>query len=148
MFACGTPCNCSEQVRIGHAFGRQDDKPGGRPEVERALELSHHGIPKGGEKSAKRGKPVEDKMAPQGPFWKGLVFSGVGAAIGAVVWIGIAYATGYWGMLPVLLVGLLAGLGMQRGQEGYSYLGGFAAAGITLVVMFLAGLPLRWSSRR
>ena len=90
------------------------------------------------EKSAKRGKPVEDKMAPQGPFWKGLVFSGVGAAIGAVVWIGIAYATGYWGMLPVLLVGLLAGLGMQRGQEGYSYLGGFAAAGITLVIMFVA----------
>jgi chemotaxis protein histidine kinase CheA len=90
------------------------------------------------EKSSKRGKQVEDKMAPQGPFWKGLVFSGVGALIGAVVWVGIAYATGYWGMLPVLLVALLAGLGMQRGQEGYSYLGGFTAAAITFVVMFVA----------
>jgi uncharacterized membrane protein len=90
------------------------------------------------EKVNKRGKQVEDKMAPQGPFWKGLVFSGAGALIGALVWIGIAYATGYWGMLPVLLVALLAGLGMQRGQEGYSYLGGFTAAAITFVVMFVA----------
>ena len=87
----------------------------------------------------KKGKKgVVDKMAPQGPFWKGLVFSGVGALAGAFVWIGIAYATGYWGMLPVLLVALLAGLGMQRGQEGYSYLGGFTAAAITFVVMFVA----------
>src|SRR5688572_29749903 len=33
------------------------------------------------EKSNKRGKPVEDKMAPQGPFWKGLLFSAGGAVI-------------------------------------------------------------------
>jgi hypothetical protein len=88
--------------------------------------------------TGKAGKKVVDKMAPQGPFWKGLLASAGGALVGAFVWVLIAYFTGYWGMLPVLLVALLAGLGMQWGQEGYSYLGGFSAAAITFVVMFVA----------
>jgi hypothetical protein len=57
-----------------------------------------------------------------------------------IVWVIIARVTGYWGMLPLFLIALLAGLGMQRGQEGYSYLGGTTAAGITFAVMLLARL--------
>ena len=87
-------------------------------------------------------RKVVDKMAPQGPYWKGALASAGGAAIGAFVWVMIAYATGYWGMLPVLLVAVLAGIGMQWGQEGYSYLGGATAAGITFIVMILARLAV------
>jgi hypothetical protein len=83
-------------------------------------------------------KGVVDKMAPQGPFWKGLLCSGGGALIGAFVWVLIAWGTGYWGMLPVFLVALLAGVGMVWGQEGYSYTGGFTAMAITFVVTILA----------
>jgi uncharacterized membrane protein len=60
----------------------------------------------------------------------------------AFVWVLIAWATGYWGMLPMFIVALLAGLGMQWGQEGYSYAGGFTAAAITFVVTILARIAV------
>ena len=93
------------------------------------------------EAAAKNKKPV-DKMAPQGAFWKGMLASVGGAFIGAVVWVLIAYGTGYWGMLPVFLVALLAGVGMVWGQEGYSYAGGFTAMAITFVVTILARIAV------
>jgi hypothetical protein len=90
-------------------------------------------------KASAKLKPA-DKMAPQGPFWKGLLFSLGGAFVGAIVWVIIARVTGYWGMLPLFIIAILAGLGMQFGQEGYSYRGGAAAATITFVTMIVARL--------
>jgi hypothetical protein len=87
-------------------------------------------------------KQTVDKMAPQGSFFKGLAASFGGALIGGLVWFLIAWGTGYELYFVALLVGALAGLGMQWGQRGYSYLGGFAAAGMTLVVMILAKIAV------
>jgi hypothetical protein len=83
-------------------------------------------------------KETVDKMAPQASFFKGLAASFGGALIGGIIWFLIAWGTGYELYFIALLVGALAGIGMQWGQQGYSYLGGFAAAGVTLVVMILA----------
>jgi len=87
-------------------------------------------------------KGVVDKMAPQGPFWKGMLASAGGAGIGAFLWVLIAWGTGYWGMLPVFLVAVGAGFGMQWGQEGYSYAGGFTAAAITFIVTVLSRIAV------
>jgi hypothetical protein len=92
--------------------------------------------------AANKKKKPTDKMAPQGAFWKGLLASGGGAVIGAMIWIMIAYGTGYTGMIPVVLIGILAGVGMVWGHEGYSYLGGASAAGIAFVVMILTRLAV------
>jgi hypothetical protein len=83
-----------------------------------------------------------DKMAPQASYWKGLAACAGGAAIGGIVWFLIAYFTGYEVYYVLLLVAVLAGVGMQWGQQGYSYLGGFTAAGMTFLTMVLARLAV------
>jgi hypothetical protein len=92
--------------------------------------------------TGKNAKKTVDKMAPQGSFLKGIGGSIGGASIGAFVWFLVAWGTGYELYFLVLLVGALAGLGMQWGQEGYSYAGGFTAAAVTFVVMILARLAV------
>jgi hypothetical protein len=77
-------------------------------------------------------------MAPQGSFMKGLAASAVGAAVGGVAWFGIAWAIGYEFSFIAILVGILAGVGMQWGHEGYSTLGGWVACGTALLAMLLA----------
>ncbi|MEA2710998.1 MAG: hypothetical protein QOF78_3599 [Phycisphaerales bacterium] len=92
--------------------------------------------------SASKNKKTGDKMAPQGSFIKGLAASAGGAFLGALVWFLVAWGTGWELYILVLLVGGLAGLGMQWGQEGYSYAGGAAAAAITFVVMIIARIAV------
>jgi hypothetical protein len=94
------------------------------------------------EATRKKKSAGTDKMAPQESYLKGLAGCVAGAAIGGVLWFLIAYFTGYEVYFVLLLVAILAGLGMQRGQQGYSYLGGFTAAGVTFVTMILARLAV------
>ena len=89
-------------------------------------------------RTRKSKQPPVDKMAPQASFFKGLACSFGAALIGGFVWFLVAWGTGYELYFIALLVGILAGIGMQWGQQGYSYLGGFAAAGVTFVVMIMA----------
>jgi hypothetical protein len=124
--------NCGYDTRKGKAVAAAPKSTGTRFDPATAAAA---------EQAAKNKKPI-DKMAPQGAFWKGLLASTGGAFVGAVVWVLIAYATGYWGMLPVFLVALLAGVGMVWGQEGYSYAGGFTAMAITFVVTMLARIAV------
>jgi hypothetical protein len=69
-----------------------------------------------------------------------LIFSLVFAVVASVVWIGLAYATGYSIGYVAILIGGAAGIGMQLGHKGYSRTGGIAAAALTLVAILLAKL--------
>src|SRR4029079_14928786 len=92
-------------------------------------------------------KKVVDALAPQGSFFIGLQTSFALATGAALVYALVAAGIGHfvscgWGnyiaTFLIALVGIGAGVGMQIGQKGYSSLGGFAAAGVTLVVMLVA----------
>jgi hypothetical protein len=83
-----------------------------------------------------------DKMAPQGSFLLGLALSFGFAVAASVLWCLVAWGTGRELAFLVCVIGAAAGVGMQVGQKGYSRLGGFAAAGITVVVMILARIAL------
>lgn len=85
-----------------------------------------------------KAKGAVDRMAPQGSFVMGLVFSLIFAAAASIVWIALAYATGLTIGYVAILIGGAAGVGMQLGHKGYSRLGGIAAAALTLVVILLA----------
>jgi hypothetical protein len=65
-----------------------------------------------------------------------------GAIIGGIIWYVIAVTTGYWVGYVALLVGILAGLGMQMGQKGYSSLGGISAAAIAAVAIILSSVAV------
>jgi hypothetical protein len=83
-----------------------------------------------------------DKMAPQGSFMLGLALS-FGFSLGAaLLWCLVAWGVHLEVYYLVLLVGAAAGVGMQVGQKGYSRIGGFTAAGVTLVVMILARIAV------
>ncbi len=63
----------------------------------------------------------------------GVVLSGVGALIGAVLWGGVALATGFEIRIIAWAVGLLAGLGMALGyRDGDGTIRGLVAAGMSL----------------
>ena len=85
----------------------------------------------------RKAKPV-DAMAPQGSFAAGLVMSLAFAMAASLVWIGLAYATGYIIGYVAILIGGAAGVGMQFGHKGYSRAGGTGAAALTLVAILLA----------
>jgi hypothetical protein len=60
-------------------------------------------------------------------------------AVGAsVVWIALAYVTGYAIGYVAVLIGAAAGVGMQIGNKGYSRAGGYAASALTVVAILLA----------
>lgn len=90
--------------------------------------------------AAKSGKAkgAVDRMAPQGSFVMGLVFSLIFAAAASIVWIALAYSTGFTIGYVAILIGGAAGVGMQLGHKGYSRLGGVTAAALTLVAILLA----------
>jgi hypothetical protein len=92
-------------------------------------------------KNKKKG-PGVDKMAPQASYIGGLGGCCAGAAVGGFIWFLIAYFTGYELYFVVLLVGGLAGAGMAWGQQGYSYVGGFTAAGVTFITMIVARIAV------
>jgi hypothetical protein len=122
--------NCGYDTRSGKSI---------KPKVETLTSPAAMAVAQA--KQGKKGKPV-DMMAPQGSFLKGLAASIGAASAGAIVWFLIAWGTGYEIYFVVLGIGALAGLGMQWGQEGYSYLGGFTAAAVTFVVMVLARIAV------
>ena len=95
-----------------------------------------------GKSKSPSGKKTEDAMAPQGTFVVGLAASSAGAVIGGIIWYVIAMTTGYQVGYVALLVGILAGLGMQIGQKGYSSLGGVSAAGVSALAIILANLGI------
>jgi hypothetical protein len=79
-----------------------------------------------------------DRMAPQGSFAAGLLVSLLFAVGASVVWIALAYATGFSIGYVAILIGGAAGVGMQVGHKGYSRTGGIVAAALTLVAILLA----------
>jgi hypothetical protein len=86
---------------------------------------------------AGKNKPV-DYMAPSGSLVLGIVLSAVFALAASLVWIVIAFLTGFTIGYIALLIGVAAGIGMQVGHRGYSKPGGVIAAGMTLVAIFTA----------
>jgi len=104
------------------------DSRSGKRLITAALEQPKSGLlPSGGGK-----KKVEDRMAPDGSFVMGLILSAVFSLAAGLVWIGFAWLTGYSIAYIAMLIGGAAGLGMQAGHRGYSAIGGFAAAGVTV----------------
>ena len=87
-----------------------------------------------------KGAAGVDRMAPQGSLLLGLLVSLLLAVIASVVWIALAYFTGFTIGYVAILIGIAAGVGMQLGHRGYSRLGGYAAAALTLVAILLAKL--------
>jgi hypothetical protein len=80
----------------------------------------------------------KDALAPQGSFALGLLASFGFALVAAIPWILVVYLTDRDFYYLELLVGVAAGFGMQVGQKGYSSLGGWAAAGMTFIVLVVA----------
>jgi hypothetical protein len=88
-----------------------------------------------------KNKP-EDRMAPDGSFVLGLVLSAVFALVASLIWVGVAWLTGRNFAVIAMLIGGAAGLGMQAGHRGYSAVGGFVAAGMTILAIFAAKLTV------
>jgi hypothetical protein len=86
--------------------------------------------------TAGKKKPV-DKMAPDGSFMVGLLVSLGMGAVGGAFWFLITWATGINIYIVCAIVGACAGVGMRIGYQGYSYLGGWGAVGVTLVIQLV-----------
>jgi phosphate/sulfate permease len=86
------------------------------------------------------GKKKKDYMAPEGSLVLGVVFSAVFALLASVLWIAIAYFSGYSIGYVAALIGVAAGIGMQAGHKGQSQVGGMIAAAMTLLVILIARL--------
>ncbi len=87
-------------------------------------------------------KKPRDRMAPQGSFVNGLLVSVGLGAVGALIWFLVTYFTDYDISIVCTLIGILAGVGMQIGQKGFSTAGGYVAAGVTFVLLMLARLAV------
>ena len=88
--------------------------------------------------AGKKAKAPIDRMAPDGSFVAGLAFSAAFALAASVLWVVIAYATGFTIGYIAILIGGAAGVGMQVGHKGYSTAGGYTAAALTLVAILAA----------
>lgn len=87
-------------------------------------------------------KKAVDRMAAQGSFMMGLLLSFGLATVGGIVWFLVTWLSGLNFYLVCVLVGVCAGAGMKIGQKGYSTLGGWAAVGVTVIVMIGARLAI------
>lgn len=67
-----------------------------------------------------------------GTFLLGCILSGVGALVGAAIWLGIGVATNYEIGWIAWAIGLLAGAGMALGYRQYNTRAGVVAAAISL----------------
>jgi hypothetical protein len=85
----------------------------------------------------KRGKQI-DHMAPDGSLMLGIVLSAVFALAASIVWIVVAWLTGFAIAYIAILIGCAAGIGMQIGHRGYSRAGGIIASGMTILAIFAA----------
>jgi hypothetical protein len=92
------------------------------------------GLPSFGKKT---GKNV-DHMAPTGSLVLGVVFSAVFALIASILWIVVAWLTGFTVAYIAILIGIAAGIGMQVGHKGQSQAGGLIAGAMTLLAILIA----------
>jgi len=92
--------------------------------------------------AAKSSKKPKDKMAPEGKFIVGLAASFGLALVGGLIWFLVTWLSGWDIYLVCMIIGVFAGLGMQIGQKGFSTAGGWAAAGVTLLVLLMARLAV------
>lgn len=123
--------SCGYNVKTGKAMKTVTDTP-------KAAKKPLFGMGNPKPATTPSGKQVQDAMAPQGSFMLGLLGCGLGGLVGGVIWFLIAWFSGYELGFIALLVGALAGLGMQIGQKGYSSLGGGVAAAVALLAILLA----------
>jgi hypothetical protein len=89
-------------------------------------------------KAIKNADEPVDYMAPQGSLVLGVVFSAVFALIASVLWIVVAWLTGYAIAYIAILIGAAAGVGMQIGHKGYSKTGGIVASIMTIAAILIA----------
>jgi hypothetical protein len=92
---------------------------------------------KAGKPGKKSNKPV-DHMAPDGSLIMGIILSAVLALVASLVWIAVAWLTGFAIGYIAILIGIAAGLGMQIGHKGFSKAGGVIAAFMTIGAIFIA----------
>lgn len=118
--------NCGFDTRTGKKLGVQ----------KAAAPVSPATLAGRGEKI----KGAVDQNAPTGSFAMGLVLSLVFAAVASIVWIALAYLTGFTIGYVAILIGAAAGIGMHLGHKGHSRLGGITAAALTLAVILAAKL--------
>jgi ribosomal protein L40E len=83
-------------------------------------------------------KKSKDRMAPDGSIWIGLLVSIALAIVGGIIYFFVTWGTKLDISILCTFIGILAGVGMQIGQKGYSNAGGWVAMGVTLVVMLTA----------
>jgi hypothetical protein len=77
-------------------------------------------------------------MAPQGSLALGIAISVALALAASIVWIVVAWLTGFALGIIAILIGAAAGIGMQLGHKGYSKIGGIFAACMTLLAILVA----------
>jgi hypothetical protein len=107
----------------------------------KSLAVDSAPVPVNGKASAKAGKKAGkpmDYMAADGSIVMGIVLSAVFALLASLVWIGVAWATGFAIGYIAILIGGAAGVGMQIGHKGYSKAGGVIAAFMTLGAIIVA----------
>ena len=83
-------------------------------------------------------KNKKDYMAPDGSLALGIVFSAVFALGASLLWIAVAYFTGYVVGYIAILMGVAAGIGMQVGHKGQSQVGGMISGAMTLIAILVA----------
>ena len=82
-------------------------------------------------------KPV-DYMAPDGSLVLGVIISAVFALVASILWIAVAWLTGFAIGWIAIIIGAAAGVGMQIGHKGYSHTGGIVASLMTIFAIFVA----------
>jgi hypothetical protein len=126
--------NCGYDIRTGKAVATATVAAA----VAKPATLSYRSAPVAG----RGGKKPVDLMAPQGSFLAGLALSAAFALAGSVLWIVIAWTTGYVIGYIAIAIGAAAGIGMRIGQKGFSTAGGAAAAGLTVCAILFAKLAV------
>jgi hypothetical protein len=89
-------------------------------------------------KSLKKTGKAVDYMAPDGSLILGVIFSAVFALAASLVWIAVAWLTGFAIGYIAILIGAAAGVGMQIGHKGYSKTGGYIASAMTIFAIIVA----------
>jgi hypothetical protein len=86
-----------------------------------------------------KNKPV-DLMAPEGSLLLGVAMCAAFAFVASLLWIAVAWVTGFSIGYIAILIGGAAGVGMRVGHKGFSKTGGMIAAAMTLAAILCAKL--------
>ena len=89
------------------------------------------------------GKPAKKRsnrnsMALKGPLLAGTVGSAIAALVASILWVVVAWLTGYAVGYIAIAIGVAAGLGMQAGYKDTNQTGGLIAAAMTVFAIFVA----------